>query len=110
MGASVVSGWPTVMPPDRVPAFEYTRLLPTSKKWFQPCTKMPPPPCELFVKLRPSTRDGLHWKLLGYLQSVVLAVSGTHMPFAVQFGSGAPAGVFGVFCTPLARTVMAAPS
>src|SRR5215469_8840870 len=31
----------------------------------QPCTKIPPPPCELSWTVRPSILDGLHMKLLG---------------------------------------------
>src|SRR5712692_2259475 len=42
------------------------RLLAISRLWPQACTKMPPPPWELFVTDKPSMRDGLHRKLLGY--------------------------------------------
>ncbi len=59
------SNWPTVIPPVSVPALANTRLLDTSMLWFQPWRKMPPPPWELFAKLRPSMRDGLQRKLLG---------------------------------------------
>src|SRR5882672_9825417 len=59
------SPWPTLMPPDSVPELLYTRLLAIWMLCPQPCTKMPPPPCELSVMLRPSMLDGLHQKLLG---------------------------------------------
>src|SRR3984893_9205085 len=53
------------MPPDSVPALLETRLLAICRLCPQPCTKMPPPPCELLVMLRPQILDRLHWKLLG---------------------------------------------
>src|ERR1700730_1003252 len=53
------------MPPDSVPALLEARLLAICRLCPQPCTKTPPPPCELLVMLRPSMLDGLHWKLLG---------------------------------------------
>src|SRR2546427_4966765 len=59
------SPWPTLMPPDSVPELLYTRLLAICRLCPQPCTKMPPPPCELSVMLKPSMLDGLQWKLLG---------------------------------------------
>src|SRR6266446_6081484 len=59
------SPWPTLMPPDSVPELLYTRLLAICRLCPQPCTKMPPPPCELSVMPRPSMLDGLHRKLLG---------------------------------------------
>src|ERR1700730_3026822 len=100
---SAVSIWPTVMPPVSVPPLEWTRSLETSVLWFQPWRKIPPPPCELLMKLMPSMRDGLHLKLLGHaLQSAVLSVSGTQTPFAVQLAARDR--------TPFARTVIPAPS
>src|ERR1700733_2344114 len=54
-----------VIPPVSVPVLLYTRSLEISRLCAQPCTRMPPPPCEELVTDRPSMRDGLHWKLLG---------------------------------------------
>src|SRR5262245_2595381 len=72
---------------------------------------MPPPPCELLVNVMPSTRDGLHRKLLEYVvQSALLAVSGTQTPLAVQFGSGCSRPTTRTSRTPFASTVMPAPS
>src|SRR5512136_201241 len=56
---------PTLMPPESVPELFWTRLLAISMLCPQPWTKMPPPPWELLVMVRPSMLDGLHWKLLG---------------------------------------------
>ena len=56
---STCSPWPTVMPPDMVPVLLWTRLLAIWRLCAQPCTKMPPPPWELLVRLRPSMLDGL---------------------------------------------------
>src|SRR3984885_6822058 len=55
---------PTLMPPDSVPAFAEIRLLAICRLWFQPCMKMPPPPCELLMMLKPSMLDGLQRKLV----------------------------------------------
>src|SRR5579862_24608 len=41
------------------------RLLAICRLCPQPCTKMPPPPCELSVMVNPSMLEGLHMKLLG---------------------------------------------
>src|SRR2546423_4623975 len=80
----------------------------------QPCTKIAPPPCELSVMLRPSMLDGLHWKLLGngFGPAVVPQVLDVSSVVAV----GKPANRVGSNglapwkSTPLANTVMPAPS
>ena len=54
------SPWPTVIPPESVPALLYTRLLATCRLCAQPWTKTPPPPWELSRMVRPSIEDGLH--------------------------------------------------
>src|SRR5215469_7490304 len=48
------SPWPTLMPPESVPELFVTRLLAIWMLCDQPCTKMPPPPCELLVTVNPS--------------------------------------------------------
>src|ERR1700730_10423045 len=53
------SPWPTLMPPESVPELLRTRLLAIWMLCPQPCTKMPPPPCELLVTVRPSMLAGL---------------------------------------------------
>src|SRR5215469_12823029 len=53
------SPWPTLMPPERVPELLTTRLLAICRLWPQPCTKMPPPPCELLVMVMASILEGL---------------------------------------------------
>src|SRR5712664_3287353 len=53
------------IPPDIVPALFVTRLLAICRLCPQPCTKTPPPPCELFSMVSPSMLDGLQRKLLG---------------------------------------------
>src|ERR1700737_2735689 len=73
---------------------------------------MPPPPCELLVRPRPSMLDGLHWKLLGYvpLQYVftLLSVNSTVLAGKPASSVGSK-GVDGEY-TPFASTVMPAPS
>src|SRR5271167_111047 len=59
------SPWPTVIPPESVPALLNTRSLAICRLCAQPWTKTPPPPWELLVMLRPSIEDGLQMKLLG---------------------------------------------
>src|SRR2546430_13260372 len=121
-----------LMPPPSVPALLVTRLLAIWMLCPQPCTKMPPPPCELLVMVRPSTEDGLHVKLLGngllvsdaLLWQLALAspTASVSVRFAVVPESSVeptgnpasaplpnpsvPAGMF----TPLERTVIPAPS
>src|ERR1700730_13849367 len=56
---------PTLMPPESVPALFVIRLLAIWMLCPQPCTKMPPPPCELLVTVMPSMLEGLHRKLPG---------------------------------------------
>src|SRR6266436_5745840 len=53
------SPWPTLTPPPSVPELFVTRLLAIWMLCPQPCTHMPPPPCELLVMVTPSTLDGL---------------------------------------------------
>src|SRR5579863_4552729 len=53
------SPWPTLMPPDSVPALFLMRLFAISRLWFQPCRNTAPPPCELSVMLRPLMLEGL---------------------------------------------------
>src|SRR5450631_1114833 len=81
----------------------------------QPCTKMPPPPCELLVTLKPSMLDGLHKKLLGY--GFVLLDGSTQsltvksvVPAGNTSEAQMTAGSLVVNFTPLASTVMPAPS
>src|SRR6267143_2211315 len=80
----------------------------------QPCTKMPPPPCELLVMLRPSMLDGLHQKLLGAgfgpaVVPQVLDVSSVVLVGkpASRVGSN---GLAPWKSAPFANTVMPAPS
>src|SRR6202040_1774055 len=90
------------------------RLLATCRLWPQPWTKMPPPPCELFVMPRPSMLDGLHQKLLlnGLLVWDVPQVPDVSSVVPV----GKPPSRVGSYWlapwkfTPFANTVMAAPS
>src|SRR6266576_196456 len=59
------SPWPTLMPPESVPALLYIRLLTIPTTCAQPCTTLPPPPWELLVIVNPSILEGLQMKLLG---------------------------------------------
>src|SRR5207237_1299010 len=82
-------------------------------------TKMPPPPWELLVMPRPSMAEGLHQKLLrnGLVVFVLLVVQLAAVSSVVPAGK-VPAAVGptpngsvpGGYFTPLASTVMAAPS
>src|SRR5499427_9110148 len=107
-----------VMPPASVPWLLLTRLLATCRLCPQACTKTPPPPWELFVTDKPSTLDGLHWKLLGKrfgllvltppLPQFVLrssVVPSGKAPSAVSWKGLAPWK-----STPLPSTVIPAPS
>src|ERR1700704_2348318 len=107
-----------VMPPVSVPVLLWTRLFAICRLCPQACTKMPPPPCEALVTLRPSMLDGLHWKLPGYgLGTKPLAV-GVPVPQLFAFKSVASVGYvslpngadLGVKFTPFASTVIPAPS
>src|SRR5215813_6366490 len=104
------------MPPDSVPVLLLTRLLPIWMLCAQPCTKMPPPPCELSVMPRPSMLDGLHQKLLGNglrltpfpqlpLLFVRRVVTGGNPPGSAPSLHGSAPWKF----TPLASTVIPAP-
>src|ERR1035441_8216754 len=101
-----------LMPPDSVPILPKTRLLETSRLCVQACEKMPPPPCELSVTVKPSIRDGLHWKLLGYGSGPVLVPQSEVVSNSVPVGKVSlpngsdPAGNF----TPFPSTVIPAPS
>src|SRR6267143_3464563 len=90
------------------------RLLAICRLCPQPCTKMPPPPCELLVMLRPSMLDGLHQKLLGTgfgpaVGPQVLDVSSVVLVGqpASRVGSN---GLAPWKSAPFANTVMPAPS
>src|SRR2546425_10566284 len=110
------SPWPTLMPPDSVPELLYSRLLAICRLCPQPCTKMPPPPCELSVMLRPSMLDGLHWKLLGngFGPAAVPQVLDVSNVVPVGKPPGSPAiaanGLAPWKSTPFANTGMPAPS
>src|SRR5258707_1817872 len=101
------------MPPDSVPALLKIRLLAICRLCPQPCTKTPPPPCELSVMPKPSMLDGLHWKLLGngfapvppQLPEVSSVVVVGKPPSSVGSKGSAPWK-----SAPLDNTVMAAPS
>src|ERR1700751_3055035 len=104
------------MPPESVPVLLLIRLLPIWRLWAQPCTKIPPPPCELSVMPKPSMLDGLHQKLLGNgLFSVLSRQSATEKSVVpagksasppLPNGSADPGGTL----TPFESTVMPAPS
>src|SRR5215469_18523593 len=85
----------------------------------QPCTKMPPPPCELFWTVSPSMLDGLHIKLLGngfVLSLQWLLAPGTPLCNSVAPGGNPPGSVPSDHgstpwkSTPLDNTVIPAPS
>src|SRR6266481_5775681 len=101
------------MPPESVPALLWTRLLAICRLCPQPCTKMPPPPCELSVMPRPSMLDGLHWKLLGNGFVPVppqLPEVSSVAPVGKPASSVASHGLAPWKSTPLDNTVIAAPS
>src|SRR5436853_2534404 len=110
------SPWPTLMPPDIVPELLYNRLLAICRLCPQPCTKMPPPPCELLVMLNPSMLDGLHWKLLGngFLAVAVFDPQEPAVSNVVPIGKPASRvgsnGLAPWKSAPWANTVMPAPS
>src|SRR5258706_4069240 len=106
------------MPPDSVPELLPIRLLAICRLWPQPCTKMPPPPCELLRMPRPSMLDGLHVKLLGK-GLTPLAVSSPHeaepldssvVPVGNPASNVASKGFWPWKFTPFDSTVIAAPS
>src|SRR5579871_3764940 len=85
----------------------------------QPCTKIPPPPCELSWTLSPSMLDGLHMKLLGngFVRSLQwLLDPGTPLCSSVVTGGNPPGsepslqGSAPWKSTPLDSTVIPAPS
>src|SRR5882757_6640854 len=82
----------------------------------QPCTKIPPPPCELLVMPKPSMLDGLHQKLLGngflavlVFDPQVLAVSNV-VPVGKPARSVGSHGLAPWKSAPFDNTVIAAPS
>src|SRR3954470_13108653 len=80
------------MPPDRVPLLLRTRLLEISMLCPQPWTRMPPPPWELLVIMKPSIRDGLHWKLLGNGLATNLRSPGLFLPQSLAVRRAVPVG------------------
>src|SRR6267143_961364 len=82
----------------------------------QPCTKMPPPPCELSVIPKPSMLDGLHQKLLGNGFLAVLVFDPQVLAVSNVVPTGKPArragsqGLAPWKFAPFDNTVIAAPS
>src|ERR1700747_671169 len=100
------------MPPPSVPALFCTRLLAIWRLCPHPCTKIPPPPCELSWMVNPSMLDGLHQKLLAYapVQYELLLADVNRTVPAGNPASSVGSNGFDGKNTPLERTVMPAPS
>src|SRR5712671_3337242 len=112
------SPWPTLMPPDSVPELLPIRLLAICRLWPQPCTKMPPPPCELLRMPRPSMLDGLHVKLLGkglaadavFEPQEATSLASRVVPVGNPASNVGSKGFWPWKSTPFDSTVIAAPS
>src|SRR5579864_1822651 len=87
--------------------------------WPHPCTKTPPPPCELSVMVRPSILDGLHQKLLvkppctlppGQYRFSFCLLLVNRTVLSGNPASNVESNGFDGKNAPLDRTVMAAPS